>query len=99
MIAFVTLAYSVLGAVLVLFFIPQIIAVYKDRHGAMAISLSTWIVWTLYAVASVLYALLVVQELPFTLVSVGNLLGSATVLLLSAYKRWTYLHARRRLVA
>lgn len=86
----ITSLYSITGGALVLYYIPQIIAIYRDKNGASAISVHTWVMWTLYALFSVLYAVVVVHELPFTLVSIGNLIGSAWVLFLTLYKRMKF---------
>jgi uncharacterized protein with PQ loop repeat len=56
-------AFALLNGGRVIAYMPQMICVYRDRHGAAAVSLSTWIFFTAANAATASYALTVASDL------------------------------------
>ncbi len=66
---------------------PQMRAVWKSTTGARDISIATWLLWSATSLVSLLYALTVVNDLPFTVVSATSLVGSFAVSVLAILRR------------
>ena len=79
--------YLVTNSVRILTYLPQIIAVWRCRDGARAISLLTWGSWSISNVAAVLYGMLVVHDAFFVAISTINLIGCGAVTVIAARRR------------
>lgn len=79
--------YLVTNSARILTYIPQIIAVWRCRDGARAISLLTWGSWVISHVAAVAYGVLVVHDVFFVVISAINLTGCGMVTVLAAHRR------------
>ncbi len=66
---------------------PQMRAVWKSTTGARDISIATWLLWSATSLVSLLYALSVVKDPPFIVVSATSLVGSAVVSALAILRR------------
>lgn len=82
-------AYLATNAVRILSYLPQIVTVWRCRDGARAISLWTWGMWTVSHTTAVLYGVVVMHDVFFTLISVINLVGCGTVAIIAARRRLT----------
>lgn len=91
----ITALYSMVGVVIVVNYIPQIVAIARDKTGAQAISFVAWIMWTLTSFITVLYAWVVVTDWLLTLVSFANFLGCASISILAIIQRYRYKHRGR----
>ena len=60
-------------------YLPQIIKLYRSNDIASGVSLLMWFVWTLAAFISVLYAVIVLNDLMLILVSTANLSGCCII--------------------
>lgn len=79
-------------------YVPQIIAVARDRHGAPAISVSCWAIWIGANVSTGLYAWTHLCDLGIVGVSVLNAAGCTTILSLAVFKRCMQAQHRGRIV-
>lgn len=68
-------------------YLPQIVAVWRDTHGAQTLSLWTWGSWTLSHVCALAYSTLVAKDLPLAIISTINLLGCGLVTTIAARRR------------
>ncbi len=90
---FVTLIswiYLVTNTVRIFFYAPQIRAVLKANDGASAVSIMTWGFWTFANATAALYGWLVIGDVGFTAIFVGNFLCTAVVTLIASFKRLNY---------
>ncbi len=71
--------YLITNATRVVTYVPQIMVVWRCTDGARSVSLLTWGSWVLSQLSALFYGVLVVNDLPFVLISVINLLGCACV--------------------
>src|SRR5262249_2297108 len=65
----------------------QMIRVYRDPHGAAAVSLVTWLLFAAANVATVCYALAVAQDHVVAIVFGLNAAGCVAIVMLTAFKR------------
>jgi hypothetical protein len=80
-------AFALLNGGRVIAYMPQIIGVYRCPHGATAVSLSTWIMFTAANAATVSYALTVSSDLVVAGVFALNAFGCIIITMLVAVRR------------
>jgi uncharacterized protein with PQ loop repeat len=86
-ISFLTTLYTLAGIMVLVGYVPQAVSVWKSRTGARDISLSTWSLWTLTSGVGAIYASLVVGDLPYLALCIGNVAGCAAVVTLIILRR------------
>lgn len=86
----ITFLYILFNSGRVFSYIPQIIAVFKEKTPVLAISLVTWSFWTAANLTTALYATVVLPDQLLAAMSYGNTLGCAVVVFLVIYKRYKY---------
>jgi hypothetical protein len=79
--------YAIDGSILFLLYLPQILAVYRDRTGAQSISLATWGLWMVSSINTGLYAHFVSKDFLFTMMSIANFAGTAGVVAMTLVRR------------
>jgi hypothetical protein len=80
-------AFALLNVGRVLAYMPQIVCVYRDPNGAVAVSLLTWFMFTAANIATVSYAITVSSDLMVAGVFALNALGCLTITVLIAVRR------------
>ena len=86
----ITYMYIIFNSGRVFSYIPQIIAVFKEKNPVLAISLITWSFWTAANFTTALYATVVLPDVLLAAMSYGNTFCCAVVVLLVVYKRYKY---------
>jgi len=86
----ITAIYALCNAARLLSYGPQLIAVARENSGAYAVSLISWIFWTVSHAATAVYCMTVVNDPLLAGMMWGNTLGSAGVVLLTVLKRRRY---------
>jgi hypothetical protein len=81
------LLFTVLSALRIFAYVPQIRRVARDTNGASAISYSTWSLWTGANISTALYALTNLGDLYLAFVSTLYAGCCVTVILLTIHKR------------
>jgi hypothetical protein len=80
-------AFGVFNALRLVSYLPQIVAVARARHGAVAISLLCWAIWIGANGSAALYAWINVGDLTLALVSAFNAACCLIVFVMAALKR------------
>ena len=86
----ITAIYAVCNAVRLLIYVPQIVAIARERSGAHAISMFSWIFWSFSHAVTAVYCYIVVNDLLLGSMMWGNALGCFAVVVLTAAKRRRY---------
>lgn len=72
--------YSIVPVIAVTGFIPQIIKLIKDAEARKTSALGTWIIWNIACLASVLYAVFIIEDFLFLVTAGINLACHMVVL-------------------
>lgn len=80
-------AFTVFNALQIVSYIPQIVCVVRDRHGASAIAYSTWIIRLAGSAATTAYTLVNIRDICLAAVNAVHTLCCLAILLLTAWKR------------
>lgn len=86
----ITGIYVACNAVRLFSCVPQIIAVAREHSGAHAISLTTWLFWTLSNAATAIYCSTVIRDSLLAGINWGNAAGCMAVVSLTMMKRRRY---------
>jgi len=92
----ITTVYVACNAVRLFSYIPQIIAVARERSGAHALSLATWWFWTVSNAATAVYCSTIVSDMLLAGTMWGNAAGCLAVASLTVMKRQRYGWQRER---
>lgn len=84
------IAFTAFNAVRVVSYIPQIIKIWRDRHGCEAVSIITWMLFGLSHLSTVIYALIVVNDYYMAAVFSANAFCCAIIVVLTKRSRMLY---------
>jgi hypothetical protein len=85
-------AFALLNGGRAMAYFPQMIRVYRDPHGATAVSLLTWAMFAAANAATVCYALTVYDDRIIAAVFALNAIGCLVIVGLTAFKRIDVAH-------
>jgi hypothetical protein len=80
-------AFALLNGGRTVAYFPQMMRVYRDPHGAAAVSLLTWAVFAAANIATVCYALTAADDRIIATVFALNAMGCLAIVALTAFKR------------
>lgn len=83
----ITFLYSAVGVATLIGYIPQIIQLVRVKTKRHMVSIPSWSLWTITSLISLLYAIVVIQDLIFSAVSLVNFAGCFTITGLEIYNR------------
>jgi hypothetical protein len=92
----ILIAFTIFNAMQIVSYIPQILCVTRDQHGASAISYSTWAIWLAGSGATTAYAMVNIWDPWLAVVNAVHTLCCAAVIALTAWKRTGSAELRRR---
>lgn len=79
--------YAITSALRVVAYAPQVVLVWRCVDGARSVSMLTWISSAVSHLAAAIYGVLVVADPCFTLIAVGNAVGSAAIVWVAGVRR------------
>lgn len=86
---FSLVAFALLNGGRVIAYVPQMIRVYRDPHGAAAVSVATWALFAAANIATVCYALVIVGDRVVAIVFAMNAAGCLAIVAMTVFKRIT----------
>jgi hypothetical protein len=81
------IAFTLFGSLRIFSYLPQIVRIASDKHGASAISYTTWGLWTGSNASTALYAAVNLQDIYLSAVSGINTACCVVVIALTFAKR------------
>ncbi len=92
LLAAIAWSYLVINAARIVTYVPQIVAAWRCKDGARAISLLTWSSWAVSHLSGLAYGTLVLHDAFFVVITSINLLGCTSVTAIVAMHRWRLRH-------
>jgi hypothetical protein len=83
----ILLLFTILNALQIISYIPQIVCVIRDAHGATAISYSTWLIWAAGTGVTTAYAMVNIWDPWLAVVNAVHTLCCIAVVVLTFVKR------------
>ena len=90
-----SIAFALFNGARVLAYLPQIVRVHRDSHGATGVSVTTWSLFTAANVATISYAVTVSGDLVVAGVFGLNTIGCLVIVGLTAARRFRLDHQSR----
>lgn len=88
--AVVTAIYATFSTVRILFYVPQLLAVSRERSPAHAISIISWTFWSISHAATAVYGLIVTHDTLLSAMMWSNAAGCSAIVALTIMKRRRY---------
>jgi lipid-A-disaccharide synthase-like uncharacterized protein len=92
----ITMLYTSNGLIFGAAFLPQILALIKDKSGSVSVNLATWGLFSLCSLVTMAYACLHNGDSHFIFCSCVAMIGNVSVLSLGAMRRLQYATASKR---
>jgi hypothetical protein len=80
-------AFTATNALQIVSYLPQIVAVVRDRNGASAIAYSSWVIWLAGSASTSAYAMINIWDVWLLIVNAVHAVCCLTVIVLTAWKR------------
>jgi hypothetical protein len=90
----VSFAFGLFNLLRLASYLPQIVAVSRDHHGAYAISLTCWTVWIGANATTALYSWVHLADVALTSISAFNAACCLLVFCIAGYKRVVFRRSR-----
>ncbi len=84
----ISFLYSLVGVVGLVGFIPQIIKIIKAENDDSTVSISSWLLWSVTGLVSMLYGIIVVNDLLIIVITCINFVGCLLITILEIYNRF-----------
>lgn len=81
-------AFALLNTARLLGYVPQILNVHRDRSGAKAVSVFTWMLFSAANIATVSYAIIVSNDATMAIIFALNTIGCLTIVGLTIWRRF-----------
>jgi hypothetical protein len=88
-------AFTACNTLRVVAYLPQIVRIANDKGGADAISFTTWGLFGLSHLSTVLYAVVTIEDWKLALIFTANTVACITIVALTLYKRLRFLAVGR----
>lgn len=88
--AIVTAIYATCSAVRILSYVPQMLAVARERSAAHAVSLVSWTFWSISHAATAVYGSVVTHDALLSAMMWSNAAGCSAIVALTVMKRRRY---------
>lgn len=83
-------AFTAFNAFRVVSYVPQMLKIYRDRHGSEAVSIVTWALFGLSHLSTVLYAITVPVDFFMAAVFAANAVCCVSIVGLTKWSRLTF---------
>lgn len=83
-------AFTAFNAVRIVSYVPQILKIWRDRHGSEAVSLMTWALFGLSHLSTVMYAIVVPGDYYMAAVFTCNAVCCGFIVGLTIWSRFAY---------
>jgi hypothetical protein len=87
---FVAGAFTLVNALRVLAYVPQIVAAARDANGASGISSATWTLFLISHLTTIAYAIVYLGDMIVALVFFGNAVACLAIIAITLVKRSRY---------
>jgi hypothetical protein len=81
------LLFNAVNCIRLLAYVPQIVTIVRDRHGAEAVSCLSWVLFALAHFATAVYAWFTVHDAWMAMVFATNFAACMLIIAVTAYKR------------
>jgi len=85
-----TATYALCNSVRIFFYVPQIMTIARERSGASAISLTSWLFWAFSHAVTAIYCYTVANDPLLGGMMWGNAIGCMAIVALTMLKRRRY---------
>ena len=93
------LLYSSVAVIALAGYLPQIYRLYRAQDSNQNVSIVTWCIWAYCWVISLIYGIVVMQDMKFITLGIINLIGHAVIIALAVKNRRSHRRAKLAVIA
>lgn len=93
MTATITYLYAAVPVVVLIGWVPQIVALFRNPSSGREVSVVTWLIWGSTGLVGTTYSIIVLQDILTSLLFTANLIGQVTMISFAVIAR---VHAKNR---